>query len=258
MKRTLMGVSAMLGSLLRGFAFFAGLMALSMGCVILNARLSPALVWFPLPVLVLVGGATLWAGHRWEIGWQPVRDVSVGHVFALAVAVTVLGVCVIVLQGAWHEMVRATERAPYEVSRAFSFAYAFVMSLVAAVLAEVTFRGIIQTRFQLILGHWPAILIVAALNTAAHRWGPALADQWLGYFVSLAGLGYLRWYSGSLIPPLVVHLVVNLLLAAALWWWGPFDQGQLGATTAGFLAALALIALMVAITLGRKHRLIEP
>jgi membrane protease YdiL (CAAX protease family) len=223
-----------------------------MTSVSVNVRFNTGLVWFPLPVLALVIGSTIWVGRRWDIGLGSSRHVPPGRVYGLALAVTVTGVCVSILQGAWYGMVRETEAAPEGVSTLFRFSYAFVMSLAAAVLAEVTFRGIIQTRFQRVLGVWPAILIVGAINTAAHRWGPDLVHQWLGYFVSLVGLGYLRWYGGSLMPPLLAHSVTNLLLATALWWWGPFDQGKLGASGAIVVATLAIVALGTAIMLGRR------
>jgi membrane protease YdiL (CAAX protease family) len=119
------------------------------------------------------------------------------------------------------------------------------------VLAEVVFRGYLQGRWTLLLGSWPAILGVAALNTAAHRGGPELADQWLGYFVALAALGWLRAASGSLWPALGAHLVANVALALAHVRFGAFDHGALGPAAVGAWALVASLALAGAVTLGR-------
>ena len=44
--------------------FFGVVMGAAMGCVTLNARWSPDLVWFPVPVIALLIITTLWAEKR--------------------------------------------------------------------------------------------------------------------------------------------------------------------------------------------------
>lgn len=253
------GTLALLGTVLAGLVFFGVGMGLAMGLVSLNARWSPAIPWFPLPVLVLAGAMTAWAARRWDIGLPGRPDPRPLHTWSLALAVTVLGLVMCILQGAGFGMVREAETVAGVESPAFQLAYGVTLGVMAAILAEVTFRGLLQTRFQAALGPWPAILLVAAINTAAHRWGPELAAQWAAYFIALAGLGYLRVVSGSLVPPLVAHVVVNFILGLVLWFAGPLDQGRLLApdnrvVLAG-LSVLAAIALAVAAWSGRKLRL---
>lgn len=241
--------------LMLGLLFFGVSMAVAIGLVMLNARISPDLPWFPLPVLLLLSAVSVWAGRRWDIG-LPGRPVgSAAQTWGLTLAVGVLGVTLCLLQGAGSGMVRAAETVSGVTSPAFQAAYGITLGIVSAVLAEVVFRGIIQTRYAEILGPWPAILVVAAINTAAHRWGPALEAQWAAYFLSLAALGYLRIATGSLVPPLVAHGVANFLLGWVLWIGGPFDQGRL--LTPGYegalmgTIALAVVALLATWVLGR-------
>lgn len=248
------GVLALLGTVLAGIIFFGVGMGISMGLVMLNARVSPALPWFPVPVLALAAAMTLWASRRWDIGLPGRPDPHPLHTWSLALAVTVLGVVMCILQGAGFGMVRAAETVAGVESPAFQLAYGVTLGVMAAILAEVTFRGILQTRFQAALGPWPAILLVAAINTAAHRWGPALEAQWAAYFISLAALGYLRVVTGSLVPPLVAHAVANFILGLVLWFAGPLDQGRLLApdNRAGLVSLIALAGLsMVAIVVLR-------
>ena len=145
-------------------------------------------------------------------------------------------------------------------SAAFQLAYGVTLGVIAALLAEVTFRGILQTRFESVLGPWPAILAVAAINTAAHRWGPDLAAQWVAFFLSLTALGWLRVVTRSLVPPLVAHGVANLVLGLVLWFAGPFHQGTLltpenraGLVSVVVIAILSLFAI-VAMSRDRPQR----
>lgn len=232
-------------TLVLGLVFFGVAMAIAISVVMLNARVSPAVPWFPVPVLAVVLGGSWWVSRRWDIGWPGRAPSSPGRTYGLALAVTVFGVVLCILQGAGFGMVRAAETVAGVSSPAFQLAYGVTMGVVSAVLAEVTFRGIIQTRYEQILGAWPAILVVAAINTAAHRWGPALEAQWAAYFLSLAALGYLRTVTGSVIPPLVAHGVANFVLGFVLWFAGPLDQGRL-LTMGNGLAVAGLTALVIA------------
>lgn len=72
-KQTLLTVfTAVVLSLL----FFAVVMGVSMTLVMLNARWSPSLVWFPLPVVALLVGSIYWAEKRWNIGLSHAVDMS--------------------------------------------------------------------------------------------------------------------------------------------------------------------------------------
>jgi membrane protease YdiL (CAAX protease family) len=203
------------GAILLGLVWFMLFMLGSIGLVLLNASVSPRVPWFPLPVLALVVAACVIAERRWAIGLTHPPGVAWGRIYFLACTTTVLGVCLAILQGAWFDMTREAELGPAGTSTQFQLAYAVVMSLVAATLAEIAFRGIMQGRLHAVLSPAAAIVLTAAVNTAAHRWGPDLAAQWFAYFVTLAGWGWVRWLGGSVLPPLAAHFGQNLALAGS-------------------------------------------
>ena len=234
--------AALIGSL----AFFLATMGLGIGLVLANAAVSPQVVWFPLPLLALLVGITAAAEWRFRIGLRTEARLnpqpqarSRASITAMTLGIALVGVAACVLQGALASMTLAAETGPAGTSRLFQFSYAVLLSVTPAVLAEVAFRGLLQSRLEPLWGPWPAILLITAINTAAHRWGPDLAAQWLGYFVALAGLGWLRSVTGSLWPPLLAHTLTNLAIALALWHFGPFAQGGIGD-----LGRIALVALL--------------
>ena len=224
-------------------ALFITAMGLCIGLVIVNASLSPELVWFPLPLIAVLVAVTVWSEQRFGIGLRNARQTSArstGRSTAMAAGIAVAGVAACVLQGALSDLTLSAEAGPANTSALFQFSYAVLLSVAPAVLAEVAFRGLMQSRLEALWGTWPAILVITTFNTASHRWGDDLAAQWLGYFAALAGLGWLRSVTGSLWPPLLTHVLANLVTALALWRFGPFVQGAIGG--AGLIALAAVMA----------------
>ncbi|MEO7387192.1 MAG: CPBP family intramembrane glutamic endopeptidase [Gammaproteobacteria bacterium] len=237
------------GRIVGSLILFIGAMGLCIGLVTVNGSVSPQLVWFPLPVLGVIVAVAVWSERQLGIGLKhsgPLTGPFVGRTLLMTAAIAVAGVAACVFQGALADLTRDVETGPPGTSGAFSFTYAVVLSVTAAALAEVAFRGVMQTGLARLWGPWPAIFAVAAINTAAHRWGPELAAQWLAYFASLAALGWLRAVTGSLWPPLIAHVTANLLTALALWQWGPFVQGNIGGAGLVVVAGLAIGGLMAA------------
>jgi membrane protease YdiL (CAAX protease family) len=231
--------------------FFAVVMGVSMTFIMFNARWSPDLVWFPAPVIAVLVGSIYWAEKRWHIGLSNPVDVPWGRVYAIGIALTVLGVCVAATQGMFTGKIRATEVYGGEVSPLFQMTYAFVMSVFAAILAEATFRGIMQTRMHAVLSLWPTVVTVAVINLLAHRWGPELVQNWFGTLIILAAWTYLRWLSQSLWPPLIVHGLCNLIFAIAVWFNGPIVYAELSGGTIVLIVAAGLVALVVTVFLAR-------
>ena len=238
--------------------FFAVVMGISMTCVMFNARWSPNLVWFPLPVIALLAGSIYWANKRWRIGLSHPAGVPWGRVYAIGVALTVFGVCVAATQGVFTGKIRATEMYSAEVSPLFQVTYAFVMSVFAAILAEATFRGIMQTRMQTVLSVWPTVVIIAFINLVAHRWSPELVQNAFGTFVILAAWTYLRALAPSLWPALIVHSVCNLVFAIAVWFGGPIVYAELSTVTVAIIVAIGLAALGITIFLVKGLRRAKP
>lgn len=215
------------GRIVGSLVAFVGAMAVCLGLVTANARLSPHLPWFPLPVLALVVSLATWSERRIGIGLH--RPVPLDRrTVAMTACLTVAGLSACVFQGALAGLVQVAETGPSGTSPAFALAYAVVLSVTPAALAEICFRGLMQTGLARLWGPWPAILAVAVINTAAHRWGPELAGQWAAWLLALGAAGWLRSVTGSLWPPLAGHVAANLIAALTLWQSGPFDQGQLG------------------------------
>lgn len=241
----------LLSAVILSLVFFAVIMGVSMTCVMFNARWSPDLVWFPLPVIAVLVGSLYWAEKRWQIGLSHRADLPWGRVYAIGIALTVFGVCVAATQGVFTGKIRAVEVYGGEVSPLFQITYAFVMSVFAAVLAEATFRGIMQTRMHTVLSLWPTVVAVAVINLLSHRWGPELVQNWFGTFIILAAWTYLRWLSQSLWPPLIVHSLCNLIFAIAVWFRGPIVYAELSGGTIALIVIVGLVALMLTIFLSK-------
>ncbi len=234
-----------------GLAFSRALLFTSLFLVFLNTRWTPGFPWYPIVVLALVIGATYLVQRRWDIGLTIPRNMPWVPIYAFGIAISVTGFAVATLQGAYHDLVRGTEVLAGDVSPLFQVANAFVISMTAATLAELGFRGIILPRVAKVMGVWPAIVLVTVINTAGHRWIDS-STRWLGLMVMLGGWGYLRQMSGSVVPPLVVHVTMNFLLATGFWFWGPWDLGAMGVPSLASLAVLALISFAAAIYFARS------
>ncbi|MEO8224553.1 MAG: type II CAAX endopeptidase family protein [Gammaproteobacteria bacterium] len=233
------------GRVVGSVVLFIGAIGLCIGLVFANASVSPTLVWFPLPVLTLIVAIAAWSERQFGVGlqWPVPLDP---RTLLMTTGIAVFGVAACVLQGALAGLTRVAETGPPGTSPLFQFSYAVLLSVAPAALAEVAFRGVMQTGLTKLGGAWPAILVVAAINTAAHRWDPELGAQWAAYFVSLAAAGWLRSVTGSLWPPMIAHVSANFLTALALWHWGPFAQGRIGGAGLAVVAALALGGLLLA------------
>ena len=224
----------------------------------LNARWSPELVWFPLPVIVLLAGSIYWANKRWQIGLSHPAGVPWGRVYAIGIALTVFGACVSATQGVFTGKIRAVEMYGGGVSPLFQVTYAFVISVFAGILAEATFRGIMQTRIQTVLSVWPTVVIIAFINLVAHRWSPELVQNAFGTFVILAAWTYLRALAPSLWPALIVHGLHNLIFAIAVWFGGPIVHNELSGGTIALIVAVGLAALVVTIFLVKDLHQAQP
>jgi membrane protease YdiL (CAAX protease family) len=83
--------------------------------------------------------------------------------------------------------------------------------LAAPVIEEIVFRGVLMDVFQRWWGWWGAAIVQAAVFSAVHIETLSSATM----FLSLALLGFifawLRRVTGSLVAPIVAHLVFNLV-----------------------------------------------
>lgn len=86
--------------------------------------------------------------------------------------------------------------------------------VIAPVVEEMLFRGMIQTTLRSYVGRpWPAIIVTAAMFASVHP----NHTHWPALFALAMGLGYSYEKSGSLFRPIFMHALFNgLTIAAAL------------------------------------------
>ncbi len=93
----------------------------------------------------------------------------------------------------------------------------FIMALLPAVGEELLFRGVIQKIFHEQTGrHHVAIWITAAIFSAIHM-------QFFGFLPRLvmgAALGYLFYWSGSLLYPMLAHFLNNAIAVSLAYYIG--------------------------------------
>ena len=232
-------------AILGGLLFSRVLLGTSIYLAVLNMEWTPNVPWYPIAALILIVVATYLVSRIWDMGLSIPRNMPWGRIYTFGIAIAVTGFAVATLQGSYNGQIRGTEGRGGDLSTLFLIVNAFALSLASATLAELGFRGIMLPRLQAIIGLWPAILIVGIINTLGHR--PVdLYNRWLGLFVMLAGWGYMRHISGSVIPPLITHVSMNILLATGFWFWGPWDLGAMSVPWLVSFAALALISFAVA------------
>jgi len=235
-----------------GMVYFGAIMGVAIGLVNVNAQVSPNFAWFPVTnTIIVVIGAWL-AQKYWKIGFEPAGDVPWVKVYIVGVCLTALGIATALVQGKFTGYTRATELLELEVSGGFAVTYAIYMSVFAAVLAEITFRGVIQARMEKVLSVWPVVIIIGIINVLAHRWGPEITLNWLGLFVTLAGWTYLRWLSRSLWPPLILHTLTNLLVALGLWNAGPLVHADVKMSSIIGIAGVGLVSLVISVVVVRS------
>ena len=107
-----------------------------------------------------------------------------------------------------HEMLKVLAAAE---SRADVLAIAASAIIVAPVIEEIIFRGMLQTAMgQRGLGRWPTIIVTSALFAAIHV-SPTMWPALPGLFVLAVCLGYAYERTGSIWSPIVIHMVFNAI-----------------------------------------------
>lgn len=231
---------------LGGLVYFNVLMGITMGLVFFNAKASPGVAWFPLPVLALIVAVTWWVRGRWDIRLRVPANVPWGRVYAFSFLAMLAAKCIKGIEGAYHGVTLVAPAAPENVSASYALLYLFMIPFFAAVLAEVGYRGIIQTRLEKMLPLWQTLFFISAINTLSHVGFTDISTQWLYLMAMNLGFGYTAWLAQSIVPAIVMHVVMNVLFPGAEHFFGPFALGELSAsgiiTLAVFGAALTALA----------------
>ena len=192
-------------------------MAVSQGLVAFNAAVSPTIPWFPAPVLALILLATWGVNRRWPIR---IAQPASGRAYAFAVLAT--------------------------------YAVVSFGVLVVTLLAEVGFRGLMQTALEKILPLWPMLFLIAVRNYLMHFYNPDVAGMFVRIICMNLVWGYITWRVQSLRPALVAHVVMNIavpLLQYASEQYGPgaVPFGDFPASTLAISALCGFVALAVAL-----------
>jgi hypothetical protein len=93
-------------------------------------------------------------------------------------------------------------------------------SVVAGVVEEAAFRGYMQVPIERRHGPVAAIGVVAVVFALAHFPSPV---AWPGFVLGAAGWGALAYLSGSILPGVVFHALVN----ASVWMWALLNRASL-------------------------------
>jgi membrane protease YdiL (CAAX protease family) len=247
--------------ILGGFVFFNVLMGISMYLVFLNVDVNPAVPWFPIPALVLIVVATWLLNRRWDIRLTVPADVPWVRVYAFSFLAMLAAKCIKALEGAYHGT--SLEAPALEgVSTVFGLVFLLLVPFFAAVLAEISYRGIMQTRIETLLPLWPTLLILAAINTLSHSqiFGgfTDIGTQWIYLMAMNIGFGYTAWMARSIVPAIVMHVVMNVLFPGSQYLWGPFALGELAAPGIATIAVLAVGLATAAIWLARGVSVARP
>lgn len=211
---TLLPLWILVGQLLAGIAVLPGLLFTDdpEGAGRILIAVSAVLGW----VAVVVGTA-LWlrfrgawnrswmVGHRPRATWQPVLIGVAGAIVGFLVVQVVVGLLT------WVTGTEPPEQEIFELldDPMISWVLGAIAILVAPALEEVIFRGVVLDVIARRWSWWPAAVGQAAVFSAIHI-ETLLAPS---MFLALGLLGFvfavLRRLTGSLIAPIVAHLVFN-------------------------------------------------
>lgn len=234
-----------------GGVIFVAAVGFALGLAFGNARLTPAVPWFPLPVLLGLCGFAAWFHRRWDIGLRLPPRPRWALLAAFAVATMVASHAVLVLEGAAHGITRRFEAPPDGVTPFFAAVYWLGVVVAMSTASEVAFRGIVQGRLTPLVGPGLAIAAATFVNLVLHRWD-GLIERTVGVIAILLAWSWLRYLSGSLIATLVTHIGAIILWDAILWTWGSWDHGAMGPVALAVTAATGLAAFAASLWLARQ------
>jgi membrane protease YdiL (CAAX protease family) len=205
----------------------------------------------PAPWSLVVSSAVLWAfwryfsGNGWPSSTAEARkDRFRATKMPAAVwkwSLLAAMLFVVVIQSAFVLTFRVAEFPAEAFATGYGFsdlplwlAWLFIImaSLVAGICEEIGFRGYMQVPLEQRYGPLPGIVIVSAAFVALHlnqAWAPPILFHILAISVML---GILAYVSGSLIPGIIGHTVMDIPNFA--YWWtdvaGTFDRRPIAET----------------------------
>jgi membrane protease YdiL (CAAX protease family) len=110
-----------------------------------------------------------------------------------------------------------------------SFNWFLIAGIAIAIMEECMFRGIVQSTAEKM--HYQTAPLVAALIHSAYKVtifiplansNPNVNSLFIGSFIAFVGLGYLKQFTGSIVPAIIAHVVFDIIVYAeyahAPWW----------------------------------------
>ncbi len=237
-----------------GLVLFTLLIGASQAIVGLNVALSPAVPWFPLPAWLLLAAASWWANRRWPFR---LNAAAGGRAYAVIVLLTCGVISLGVIESWWHDVTIPAPTWPDEtLSATFQLMYLFTLPLIAAVLAELYFRGLMQTALEKVISVWPMLILIAVLNFLMHFYDPHMFSQMFRLLALNVVWGWVTWRTQSLRPALFAHVAMNIGTAALQYGSenygpGPVPFGDFTPGTLAILAVSGIIALVAGLQLGK-------
>jgi membrane protease YdiL (CAAX protease family) len=243
---------SLLGTVLAGLGLFALVIGACQGLAAFNASTTPGIPWFPLPALILLAVAVAFAKGRWDLRLTHPPGVPWARAYGFALLGTLAAMGISVLEAWFNGLTRSAPAWPGVQSTAFNLAFLITLPFVASVMAEIAFRGIIQTVLEKVWPIWTVLLAIAAINGLMHLYDPDQMSQWARFLSLNLVWGYVTWRSRSLLPALTAHVVMNVIEPGSEYLWGPTDMGALSATTLAVTGTVTLMSLLAALWLLRS------
>ena len=244
-------ISVCVAATFGGSFLFMGLVAVSILTAQFNADVMPGVAWFPLPVLAVVIGVTLWTDRRWDIGLRHPCRAPMPLIVAFAVSSMVAAHAVWVLEKTFHGTVYAAPAGPDDVTLLFSVTYWVVISLALSTSSEVCFRGIMQTQLSRHTGIAMAIGLTILFNTFAHPWA-TLWPRFFGVLAILFAWGWLRHIGGSLQACILTHIAAVMLGDVIFWLTGPVAFGEFSNGDRAVVVGVGVVALVLSVQLSQR------
>ncbi|WP_022882721.1 CPBP family intramembrane glutamic endopeptidase [Gryllotalpicola ginsengisoli] len=177
----------------------------------LQVTLSYALTWGPLVVALLVNWR-FWAA-RFRFRWP---DVALG----IAVGIVTRAVGILITYSSTGRLASGSVIFGH-IDFVFVFTTALAPVILAPLIEEPFFRGLLQTSLLRYLPGWAAIAVASVaftlVHTIANGWSSTLLITLLVYAI---GAGYVTLRTGRLGAAIIAHAVFNGLAALISWPWG--------------------------------------
>ncbi len=226
---------------------FAAVIGAAQGLVALNARTSPGIPWFPIPVLGLVAVVIVLLKRRFDLRLTHQRAVPWARAYAFTLLATAAAMGLSIVEAAFNGLTRAAPAWPGNDSALFQLAFLLTLPLVASIMAEVSFRGLLQTVWE---RHLPIAIVlvgIAVINGLMHFYDADQMSQWLR-FVSLNLVwGYITWRSDSLLPALTAHTLMNIVEPVTELIAGPTEMSALGLPLLSAITIGSVLLLLAAL-----------